>query len=94
MHVRYFFKISGVKIFKRLVLLPEFSPNFSQTLQKACNQVKYRLFLFLVICQILKVYGTLKISYHSYIAIIHKAMFVSSCKGQADVKAPGPLVHQ
>ncbi len=35
---------------------------------------------FLVICQILKRYGTLKIRYLSYIAITHKAMLVSSGK--------------
>lgn len=89
MHVRYFFKISGVKIFKRLVLLPEFSPNFSQTLQKACNQVKYRLFLFLVICQILKVYGTLKIIVTSAtVPLSIKLRCFHLATGQADIQGP------
>ena len=52
--------ISYVKIFKRL-LLSYFFIQFQPTLHKACNQGKYRLLLILVICQILKVYVTLKI---------------------------------
>ncbi len=69
-------KIPGVK----RLLLPHFSPNFKQTLEKACNRGKYRPLLFLAICQILKVhvYGTLKISYISkiMIATIHEAIYV------------------
>ncbi len=49
---------------------------------------KYRLLLFLVICQIWKVYGTLKISHLSYIVIIHKGMWISSSKGQAEHQGP------
>ncbi len=37
-----------------------------------------------------KVYGILKISYLSYIVIIHRAMLVLSCK-RSSVKASGPL---
>ena len=47
-----------------------------------------RLLLSLAICQILKVYDTLKISYLIYIAIIHKAMLVSSGKRQSRVSRP------
>ncbi len=71
-------KISDVKISKRL-LRPQFSFIFEQTLQKACNRGKYRVSLFLgTFKRNLKVYDTLKISYLSYIAIIHKAMLVAS----------------
>ena len=86
-------KISDVNNFKRL-LLPQFSSNFNQTLQKTCIQGKYRLLLILAICQTLKVY-----IWHFennlpqlYTASIHKAMLVSSGKGLQSVKAPGPLV--
>ncbi len=41
---------------------------------------KYRLLLFLAICQTLKVHGTLKINYLRYVASIHRAMLVSSGK--------------
>ena len=44
-------KSSNVKVFKRLLLL-HFSSNFNQTLQKTFIRGKYRLFLFLGICQI------------------------------------------
>ena len=44
---------------------------------------KLQAITLLAICKIAKVYGTLKSSYLSYIAIIHKAMFLSSGKGQA-----------
>ncbi len=54
--------------------------NFSQSVEKACNPAagKYRPLLFVVICQILT-YMALwrKLSYLSYIAIIHKAILVS-----------------
>ncbi len=60
-----FCRISDVKIFKGL-LLPEFSSKFHQTLQIACIREKYRLLLFLGICQIFKVYGTLNMSKISY----------------------------
>ncbi len=48
-------KIPDVKIFKRLLLmlLPQFSFNFNDTLEKTCNPGKYRPLLFLVICHIL-----------------------------------------
>ena len=72
-------KISHVQIFKRL-LLPQFSSYLNQTLHKACNLAKYKLLLFLAICQTLKAHGILKISYLSCIASIHKAMLVSSGK--------------
>ncbi len=49
---------------------------------------KYRLLLFLAICQILKVYGTLKISYLSYIAIIHNAMLILSGKKSSRTSRP------
>ena len=80
-------KISNVKIFKRS-LVPQFSSNFNQTLQKACIQGKYRLLLFLDSCQILKGYGTLKISYLSQIASIHKAMLVSSSNRSSKLSRP------
>ena len=35
-----------------------------------------------------KVYGILKISYLSYMPIIHTAMLVSSGKGQAECQGP------
>ena len=82
-------KISDVKILKRL-LLPSFHPIFTQTLQNAGIRGKYSLSLFLAICQTLKVYDTLKISYLGYIASIPKAMLVS--KGQAEYQGSGPLV--
>ncbi len=49
---------------------------------------EYRLLLFLAICQILRVYGTLKISYLSYIASIHKSMLVSSNKWRSRASRP------
>ncbi len=44
--------------FPKKLLLPHFSPkiNFNQTLQKACDQGKCQLLLFLVFSQIVKVY--------------------------------------
>ncbi len=50
---------------------------------------KYRLLLFLAICQILKVYGSLKTSYLSLIASFHKTMLVSS--GNRSSKSSRPL---
>ncbi len=72
-----------------------FSSKFSQALLQACIQGQYRLLLFVAICQILKVpvYVSLKISYLSYIASIHKAMLVSSVKGSSRAsRASGDLV--
>ncbi len=60
-------KIFNVKLIKRL-LLPMFSSNFNQLYRKHVIGRKIRILLFLAICQILKVYGTLKISYTSYIS--------------------------
>ncbi len=57
--------------------------------------MEYRLLLFLATCQTLNVYGTLKISYLSYIATIHKAKiagFIWQKVVKQNVKAPGPLV--
>ena len=66
------------------MLLPQSSFNFKQTLEKACNPGKYRPLLFLV-----PVSGTLKRSYPSYLAIIHKAISVSS--GKRSSRASRPL---
>ena len=49
---------------------------------------KYRLFLGLATCQFLKVYDTLKISYLSYIASIHKLSWFLLAKGQAEYQGP------
>ncbi len=54
--------------------------------------VAIKLKHILAMCQKLKLYGTLKITYLNYIVSIHKGMLVSSSKGQTDVKAPDPLV--
>ncbi len=87
--IRCTLQIPDVKIFKRL-LLPQFSSNFNQTLQKACIRGKYRLLLFLSVCHSLKVYGTLNRSYFSsmYIASIDKAMLVSSSKRSSRTLRP------
>ncbi len=75
-------KISDVKIFKTL-LLPQFSFNFNQTLQKACIRENTGYYTC-SICQILKVHGALKRSYLSYIASIHKLSWFLLAKGQAE----------
>ncbi len=72
---------SDVKNFKRL-FLPQFSSNF---MENTVIRGENRLLLFLDICQILKICGTLKISYLSFIATIHKVMLVSSRKGSSRV---------
>ncbi len=62
------------------LLLPQFSSNFNQTLQKECNCGNTGYYYFWRSEKSLKVYRTLKINYLSYIAIIHKTMLVSSDK--------------
>ncbi len=77
--------------FQRL-LLPLFSSNLTK-LTKYGNRRKYRLLLFLVICQILKTYGTLTICDLSYIAISHQLIgWWHLAKVKHSLKAPGPLV--
>ena len=72
-----------------LVLLPQFSFNFNETLKKACNPGKYRPLLFLVICHILSTgIWHLKRSYLSYFAIIHKAILVSFGKRLSRASRP------
>ncbi len=58
------------------------------TYRKHVFGAKYRLLLFLAICQILKLYGTMKISYLSYIASIHKLCLFHLAKGQAEPQGP------
>ncbi len=73
------------------LLLPQFSSNFNQTfnfLEKMCNLEEIQVITFLAIWQILKVNGTLQISYLIYIGIIHKAMLVLSGKRSSRVSAP------
>ncbi len=55
----------------------QFQPNCTESM---VIRGKYRLWLFSKIYQILKLYSTVKINHVSYIASIHKAMFVSSSK--------------
>ncbi len=50
----HFAKFLMLNIFKKL-LIPQFSFNFNQTLEKACNPGKYRPLLFVVIGQILNI---------------------------------------
>ena len=57
-----------------------FHPISTKLYWKHGNKGKIQDITFLAICQILKVYGTLKISYLNYIARIHKDMLVSSDK--------------
>ncbi len=85
-------KIPNVRIFKR-PLLPQFSSNFNHNLKKSCNPGKYRLLLFLAICQFC-VHGTLKRSYLCYIAITYPYSYISFiCQEvKQSVKAPEPLV--
>ncbi len=78
-------------IFKRL-LLQQLSSRFNHTLQKACIREKYKLLLFLALCQSLKVYDTLKINYLSYFASIDKAMLVSSGKRSSRPSRPPGLL--
>ncbi len=66
-----------------------FCHSFHPISTKLCRRVQ----AFLVIGQILKVYGTFKISYLIYIAIIHKSMWFHLAKKiKQSVKEPGPFV--
>ena len=69
-----------------------FHPISTKPYRKPCIRGKYRLLLFLANCQILKVHGTLKISYLSYIASIHKAMLVSAPGKKSPAEYKGPWV--
>ena len=69
-------KLPDVNIFR--LLLPQFSSNFNQTLEKACNPGKCRPFLFLSICQITS--ATLPLSIKLY--LVHLA------NGETDRQGP------
>ena len=64
-----------------------FQPNFTEIM--CMYSGRYRLLFFLAICQTLKVYGILKISYLSYIALMHKVMLVLS--GKRSNRASRPM---
>ena len=91
-HSVHFAKIPDVKIFKRqrfLMLLLQFSFNFNETLEKACNPGKYRPLLFLVICHILNTgIWHFEEKLPNLLAIIHEAILVSSGKKSGRRQAP------
>ncbi len=67
---------------------PSFHPNSTKHYWKQGNQGRIQAITILAICQIIKVYGTLKISYLSYIASIHKSILVSSDKWSSRASRP------
>ncbi len=81
-------------IFSKSYYFQFFSYNFNQTLvEKACNREKHRPLLFLSICQILKVYGTLQRSYLNYIHYHYpKICWFHLATGQADRQGPFGLL--
>ncbi len=90
-HSVHFEKFPMLRFSKGYSQFPQFSSNINQTLPKV-NRGKYRLLLFLVICQILKIYRTWTISHLSYTAIIHKAMLVHLAQDESDRQGPLDLV--
>ncbi len=72
---------------------PSFHRISTKLYGKHGNQEKIQAITFLAICQILKVYGTLKISYLSYIASIHKSVLVSSDKWSSRASMPLGLFY-
>ena len=82
-----------LKRFSKCYYSHSFQPFQLSFTKSICNQGKYRLWRFLAICQILKIYGILKIHILRYIAVIHKAMLVSCDKRSSrGSRPPGPLV--
>ena len=61
--------------FSKVYCCPSFHPIWTNFIESMVGRIQ--AITFLAICQILKIYGTLKITYLSYIASIHKSMLVS-----------------
>ncbi len=82
------FKISDVKIFKRLLLtvIIQFQPNFTESIVR--NQGGIQATTFSGDLPNLKTYGTLTINHLNYIAIMHKVMWFHLPKGQAERQHP------
>ena len=82
-------KLPGVKICKRL-LLPQFSSNFNLTVENVCNRGEIQAITFSGdLANFESIYGTLKRSYFSYIAILSiRLCWFNLAKGQAQRQGP------
>ncbi len=86
-HSVHFAKYPMLK-FSKGYCCPSFHPVWTKLYWKHGNPGRIQAITIMAICQILKVYGTLKISYLSYIASIHKSMLVSSDKWSSRSSRP------
>ncbi len=108
-NIRYFMSDSLSTVWRHLVHCAKFSMlrfskgNYAHSFHPISTKLyrkhvkyreTYRLLLFLANCQLIKIYGTLKISYFSYISIIHRANVGLSWQEVKQIaKVPGPLVQ-
>ncbi len=83
-------KISWMLRFLKVYCSASIHPVSNKLYGKYGNREGMQAITFMCDLQILKVYGTLKRSYLSYIAIIHKIMLVSSGKRSSWI--PRPLI--